>query len=128
MQISPAIVALPNFYCRVPNRVPLTIENSSTQIRDLAHTGSQLVIDDQEIVVRIQRQLVRIKRPLGLGWRLHQLLGKHPGNIQRRSKGGRAAQKQTTRQKLNTWRGHEKFLALFDKKVGMDKLYIKPFN
>ena len=65
VQVHRVRVALPNFDRRIANRLPLGVENAPRQMRDLADRRSDRVVDDQQIVVFVERQLVGIKRPLG---------------------------------------------------------------
>jgi DNA polymerase-3 subunit delta' len=52
-----------------PNRLPATIQYPSAYPRNRAHRRRHVVVYDQQIVVRIQRQLVGIKRAFSLLWR-----------------------------------------------------------
>ena len=49
-------------------------------MRDFANCRSDSVIDDEEIVVRVERQMIGVERPFGLFWRTDEFLSKGPGN------------------------------------------------
>src|SRR6266511_5600129 len=74
MKVSPAVVALPNFDDCVPNRFACGTEDSSAHVGNLAHARSQRVVDDDQIVVGIERQMIWVERAFGLTWRENQLL------------------------------------------------------
>src|SRR5687768_23916 len=82
MQIDAVCVALPDFNQGIANRLALRVENAAAEMRDLTHRWADRVVDDQQIVVSIQRQLVRVERPLGLTGRLQEI-----GEYARRAKG-----------------------------------------
>jgi hypothetical protein len=69
-------IALPNFNDGVWDWIALTIQNATTQPSDLAHSGGQLIIDDDQIVIRIKGQLIRVKRPFRGFGRQGELFGK----------------------------------------------------
>ena len=59
--------------------------------------GGVLVVDDEQVVVGVEWQLVRIKRPLGLSRRAGQLLGKRARGCQGHRTECRTAKKTTPR-------------------------------
>src|SRR4051812_14919120 len=76
VQVNAIVVHLPNLHERVAERLPAAIENSSGQVRDLANGQRERVVDDEQIIVCIQRKVVGIKWSFGLSWRAQQFLGK----------------------------------------------------
>src|SRR5262245_15218621 len=50
-------------------------------MRDRPHSGRDGVVDDKQVIVRIERHLVRIERPLGLTRRLNQFLGEYARRV-----------------------------------------------
>ena len=95
MQVGPAVVALPDFHERIAHRVALRIEDAPAHVSNLADCGSDRVIDDDEIVIRIERQMVRVKRPLRLRRRARELLGKSPRHRKKREAHSSAGEKTT---------------------------------
>src|SRR5262249_31157106 len=108
VQIRAAVVTLPDLYRRILDRLAAGIQDLAAQVSDLAYGWRQRVIDDDQVVVRIQWQLVRIKRPLGLRRRPHQLFCKRPrGQPQRRSR-SRRSKKSTPRANRAIHRPHDR--------------------
>ena len=95
MQVGPAVVALPDFHERIAHRVALRIENAPAHVSNLADGGSDRVIDDDEIVIRIERQMVRVKRPLRLRRRSDELFGKSPRRRKKREAHSSTGEKAT---------------------------------
>ena len=59
-------VALPDLDDGVADRVALGVEDAAGQVRDLADGRRDGVVDDDQVVVGVERQLVGVERPLGL--------------------------------------------------------------
>lgn len=84
MNIRPLMIHLPNLNQRIPHRLPTRIEHAPAQMRHLSHRRRNRIIHNQQIIIRIQRQPIRIKWPLRQLRRPHplprrlQLLRKHP--------------------------------------------------
>ena len=55
--------------------------------------GSKRVVDDDQVVVRVQRQMVGIKWAFGLPGRAHQFLGESSWNSEQSGAEGQLAQK-----------------------------------
>ena len=55
--------------------LPDGVEDAAGEVRDLTDGRRDAVVDDQQIVVGIERQLVGIKRPFRLGRRQGECLG-----------------------------------------------------
>ena len=68
-------VDLPDLDEGVADRVAPGVEDPAAQVGDLADGRRDAVVDDQQVVVGVERQLVGIERPLGLGRRPDQLVG-----------------------------------------------------
>jgi hypothetical protein len=58
MEVNLVGVALPDLDESVPDRAARPVENPSCQMGDLAHGRGDVVIDLDQVVVRIKRQLV----------------------------------------------------------------------
>jgi hypothetical protein len=82
MEIGGVVVDLPDFDQGVPERVATAVKDAPAQIGDLADRRGKPVVDDQQVIVGVERHLVRIEWPLGLRWGLHQLLSKRAGRHQ----------------------------------------------
>jgi len=82
VQIGPIVVGLPDFDDRVPNRFAMGSENLPTQVSHLTHPRRQAVVQHQQIIVGVERQLVGIERPLGLRGSPGQLLREEAGDGQ----------------------------------------------
>jgi hypothetical protein len=66
VQINTIVVSLPDFDQHTAKWVPASIQNSAGKMGDLADGGSDGIIDDDEVVIRVQGKVVRIKRAFGL--------------------------------------------------------------
>src|SRR3954467_14980435 len=86
MQIRAIVVALPNLDPRIFHRVATGVEYLAAKVRNLSDSRRQTIVDHDQVIVGIERQLVRIKRPFGLSRRFQQLLRKRAGD----KPGGRA--------------------------------------
>src|SRR5688572_12155605 len=58
-------VDLPDLHESIPHRLTRFRQHAAGQVRDLADGRSDAVIDDEEVVVGVERELVRIERPFG---------------------------------------------------------------
>lgn len=83
VDISAVVVRLPDLDQSIANRLTALIENTATQPCDLADCRSNVVADDDQVVVPVERQPVRIIRPERLGRSKNKLLGKAPGTANR---------------------------------------------
>ena len=80
MDVRAAIIHLPNFDCDVANRAAVSVADFSGQVRNFTDRGRNRVVQDQQIVVGVQRQMIRLERPFALGRRLFQFVGEWPGS------------------------------------------------
>ena len=78
VQVDALGVALPDLDQGVADRVALGVEDPAGQVGDLADGRGDAVVDDEQVVVGVERELVRVERPLGLGRGAGQLLGEQP--------------------------------------------------
>ena len=67
VQVNPVGIALPNFHQRIAHRFSAGIEHPSAHIAHLTHRWGQGVVDDDQVIVGVQRQMVWIVGPLGGG-------------------------------------------------------------
>ena len=86
-------VALPDLHGRAAHRLAIRPEDAPAEIRDLAGRGSDRVIHDEEIVVRIERQMVGVERPLGLARCGCERGGKCAGHGEERAGRGKLREK-----------------------------------
>src|SRR5262245_10223537 len=63
------VVALPDFDEGVAHRITLGVEDAARQMRDLADGRGDRVVDDEQVVVGVERQFVGVEWSLGLRWR-----------------------------------------------------------
>jgi hypothetical protein len=68
VQVHAVAVDLPDFHERVADRLTAGIENLPGKVRDLADRRRDAVVDDDEIVIGIERQAVGLDRAFGLRW------------------------------------------------------------
>ena len=60
-------VALPDLDGRIPHGAPGRAQDAAGQVRDLADGRGDVIVDDDQVVVGIERQLVRVERPFRQG-------------------------------------------------------------
>src|SRR5438093_8211897 len=82
VDIGSIVVALPDFNQRIANRIAVRVEYASAQPGDLAHGGRHAVVDDNQVIVCVERQVVGVERPFGLLRRANEFLGKCAGKGQ----------------------------------------------
>jgi len=80
VEIDAMVVHLPDFHERVPYGVALRVEDAPAQVRDFADRRSDAVVDDDEVVVRIERPGGPIEWALGLSGRADKFVGKNAGH------------------------------------------------
>src|SRR6266568_3293543 len=80
VQIDPMVVHLPDFHQRVPYRIAFRVEDAPAQVRDFPNRRSDAVVDDDEVVVCVERQVVRIEWPLRLSGRADEFVAKGAGH------------------------------------------------
>src|SRR5215472_8217338 len=75
LEVGAVPVALPDLDDGVAERVPLGVEEPAAEVRDLADGGGDRVVDDQKVVVGVQRELPGEVGTLVRGRGSSQLLG-----------------------------------------------------
>lgn len=70
VEISTFVIALPNFYFRAPHRLTFGIEDSTAEVGDLAERGAEGIVENEQIIISIERQVIRIKGAFRLLWSL----------------------------------------------------------
>ena len=83
MQVDPAVVALPDLDERVSDRFAPGVEDAAPEPRDGPDGGRDAVVDDEQVVVGVEGQLVRIERSLRLQGRAHELIGEDAAGSER---------------------------------------------
>ena len=92
MEIGPIVVALPDFHHRVAKRLAVGAQDFAREVRDGPDRGGELVVDDNQVVIGIEREFVRVKRPFRLSRRAGELRGECTGlPVIREPEGGSAA-------------------------------------
>ena len=71
------VVHLPDLDGRVSDGTASPVEYAAAQARDRSHRRSDGVIDDQQVIVRVERHLVGVERAFGLRRRLNKLFGEN---------------------------------------------------
>src|SRR5262249_54177162 len=74
VQVDTLAIRLPDLDESISNRVSLLIQDPPAQMRDLPDGWRDSLIDNDEVVIRVQRQFVGIKRSFGLPRGAHQVL------------------------------------------------------
>ena len=97
MEVYTRGVALPDLDEGVANRLAACVENASAKPAHLADAGRGGVVENQQIVVRVERQLVRIERPLGLLGRERERLGESTGHSEKRGGNAQRLEKMAAR-------------------------------
>jgi hypothetical protein len=76
VDIGPIVIGLPDLDRCSTDRLTALVENAATQPRDLADRRRDVIADDDEIVIAIERQPIRIVRSQSLGRSKDKLLRK----------------------------------------------------
>ena len=84
VEIRAAVIALPDFHERIANRRAAGVEDASAEIRDFADRGRERVVHDEQIVVGIEREVIRVKWPFGLRRCVEEFLGECAGDGEER--------------------------------------------
>ena len=90
------VIDLPDLDECVANGAATRIQDSARQMGDLTHGRRDRIIDDQQVVIGVEREFVGIKRAFGLGRRAYQFLGKYAGDQQSRRPQTHRLQKPTS--------------------------------
>ncbi len=83
MEVTGVVVHLPDLDDGVANGIAMRIEDSAGQVRNVADGRRDRIVDDEQIVVGIERQVIGIERPFRLRRRAHELFGEDAGGIKR---------------------------------------------
>ncbi len=97
MEIGAILVYLPDLDDAVPHGFSPRVEDFSAEMRDLAHGRRDRVVDDEQIVISVQRKFVGIKRTLGLPRRPHQCFSKRPRHTERHRAHGESTKETASR-------------------------------
>ena len=92
MNIGAGIIRVPDFKVGVADGISATVENSSAQVQNGSDCRRDVVVDDEQIVVRIQRQIRRVVRPFGLLGRCYKRFCKNARNLIERSSEAHSSQ------------------------------------
>src|SRR6185369_17799913 len=66
VQVDALAVALPDFDEGVLHRAAAGVEDTAGQVRDLSDGGRDAFVDDDQVVVGVEGELVRVERAFGL--------------------------------------------------------------
>src|SRR5271157_559225 len=91
-EVRPVAVALPDLDDRVADRVALGIEDLAAEVRDFAHSGSDGIVDDEQVVVGVEGELGRVERALLNARGTFQLLGEGASGRERGGAKGQRAE------------------------------------
>src|SRR5262245_59327978 len=100
MKIRPVVVTLPNLYERPADRISLRVQHTAGQMSNLTHGRRDVVVDNDQIIIRVERQLVWVKRTLHLSRRDCQFVGKCAAN---REHGSEATQAYLAQESSAMW-------------------------
>src|SRR5262249_2487196 len=98
VQIHRVDVALPDLDHRVPNRLTAYRQHPAGKVRDFAYGRRDGVVDDDQVVIGVERQLVRVERPFGHPGSAGKLFGKRPAY--RGERRGPQSQRETPAQEM----------------------------
>lgn len=62
VQVDAMVIHLPDLHHRIPDRTSVGRQNSAAQVGDFSQCRSDRVIEDDQVIVCIQRHLVRVER------------------------------------------------------------------
>ena len=93
LEVDAVTVALPEFDDRVANRVAMGVEDPAAQMRHVPHGGSDGIVDDEQVIVGIERQLGRVIWPFLDARRAGQFLGEGTAGCEGRGAEGERAEK-----------------------------------
>ena len=99
-------VALPDLDQSIPHRAARRVEHLAGQVGDLADGRSDAVVDDDQVVVGVERQLVGIKWPFFTLRCPRELIGEKPG---------RGEQRRAERAQEDAPAGNEKFVSAWER-------------
>src|SRR5213593_4320557 len=91
MDVGTSIVRMPDFKMCIADGISAAVENSSAQVKNGSDGGRDVVVDDEQIIVSIQRQIRGVIRALSLFRRCNKRFRKNTWNlIERCSEAGRS--------------------------------------
>src|SRR5262249_17301846 len=102
VNVGAVVVALPDFDESAADRLAVTVEDAAAQIAGRAHGRRDRVVYDQQVVVGVERHLVRVERPFGLSRRLDQLLGENAWREQGADSDGAGCPGRANAQKMSS--------------------------
>src|SRR5207237_4099982 len=70
------VVYLPDLDNCVRDRAARGVEDLAAQVGNFANRGRDRVVDDEQVIISVERQLVRVERALGQSGRPGELFGK----------------------------------------------------
>ena len=80
VQIGAVVIHLPDFDEHISQRFSVTVEYSTGEMSYFTDGGRDRVIDDNQVIIRVQRQVIGIEGAFGLLRRSHQILGEGAGS------------------------------------------------
>ena len=93
MKVNAVVIALPNFDERVLDWVAAGAQDPTAQVRNLADSRREAVVDDDQIVVGVERKVIRIEGAFSLPGRADQLFGEQTTNAEQRGSAESSAPK-----------------------------------
>ena len=96
VQIHAVVIHLPDFHEGIADGITASIEDAPAQVCYFPDGWSNSVVNNDQIIVRIERQVIRIERPFGLARGAHQLFGEGARDREERSSEAQAAEKTAT--------------------------------
>ena len=82
VQVGPVVIGLPDFNDSVSDRFSIRTQDPPTQVSHFTHGWGEVVVQDQQIVVGVERQMIGVEGPFRLRGSLDQFLSQQPGDRQ----------------------------------------------
>ena len=95
MQVGAIGITLPDFHQRVAERITFRIEDSPAHVSYFANPGRGPLVDHQQVIIGVERQVIWIKRPFRLARSLRQFLREKTGRREKRGGPGCIADEMT---------------------------------
>ncbi len=98
MEIGPLLSTCQiSLQARCAARLATSVEDATAEMRDLADRRSDVIIDDDQVIVGVERQLVGIKAALGLRRCAGQFIGELAAHREDRCRSGNSTQEEASR-------------------------------
>jgi len=79
VEVDAAAIDLPDFDDGIADGVAFGVEEAAAEVGDFADSGGEVVVEDEKVVIGIEREFVRIEGAFGLTGRLGEGFGESAG-------------------------------------------------